>query len=348
MFTNRKGITLIEIMITMGILSVVIVLTYIAVATSLRSVKTEATILEMDRSASQALQHMADVLRPALLPIPVNAPDTLLGEFSRNIINNPVRGFGGGNGVAWSAILREGTDCLPFCTPVDYGSDGDCLDGDNYLELGITLPDGSIQFGGDYHIDGDHNKLDENASVHAGLARLKPSSLGLPDAGASINANAPRFARRLSFPAGADSGFALLRFVPAPSPENSNAPMTFREQDIDCDLNDDGDTADTFLLGHMEIAYPTLGKTVSGQSVLLQINRDASWTPIFKQVRYREKDSSPNGVFDENNQGQYGILIRLLMLDGFGQNSPLLFKKGKRALVRQYETVVKLRNMAAN
>lgn len=350
MRSNRKGLTLIEIMVAVGILSFVIVLTYTSVVASLRSVKTEATVLEMDRSASQALQNMADLLRPALLPIPINAPDTQLGEFSRNIINNPVRGFGGGNGVAWSTILQAGTDCVPFCVPVDFGNDGDTLDGDGYLELGITLPDGTVFQGGSYTMDGDHNRLGENASVHADLARLRPASLGLPDNGGNIDPDAARFAERLTLPANASQGFAVLRFVPFPDPDNISQPLTIREQDLDRDLNNDGDKDDVFLLGHIEVAYPGPGvqKAISGQSVLLQLNQDASWTPIFKQVRYRQNDNSPNGIFDENNQGQYGILIRLLLLDTMGQRTPVAFKNGTRVFVRQYETVVKLRNMAAN
>ena len=345
---KKNGFTLVEVMIVSVVFTSLMGLVFFPMLGVIRSVKMDATILEMDRSANQALLEIAEVLRPAVLPIPVTAPDNLLGEFSRNIINSPVRGFGGQNGSKWSKILKDGSDFVPFCIPVDYGDDGDYLDMDNYMELGMVHPGAGKQFGAAYVMNNGRNQLAENASAHSHLARFAPADMDLPESGASINTGSARFAASLAFPAKANQAFACIRFVPRRTDGGNGAPFSINESAVNYDINGDGDMQDSFMIGHIEVSYPGARKIVSGPSVLLQTNRDESWTPIFKQVRYRENDSSPNTVFDENGDGQYGILVRLLLCDNHGQQDPIAFNKTSPALVRRYETVVKLRNMAAN
>lgn len=352
-------------MIVVAVASIFFMMAYSTISGVIRLVTVESSVLEMDRDANQALQELADALRPSILPIPVDGDAVSLNEFTKAVLQSKTQGFDTTVGRYWLEALQSGTDCIAFTVPVDFGNDGDTLDADLYLELGMVLPSGQEEYGADYDIrTNDQNYLNGNP-VNRFLRDLNPRShLGLETGPLTLATGSlpERFAADFALPDG-DRAYAIARFVPHyadadGNPNPGGAPMAISENDIlnngnpaiRLDLNGDGDTDDTFLVGSMELVYSNVRYPISGPDVLLQTNQDdAGFTPIFQLVRFRTGDESINNNVDGFNplatEGEYGVLIRLLMLDRIGQRDAQFQQSKAGAITRLFETTVKLRNM---
>ncbi|MBN2713407.1 MAG: type II secretion system protein [Planctomycetes bacterium] len=170
---NRRGMTLLELMISMAILSVIMV-TVMAFASSISSsAEVEQQSLTLVESASLALDNLADSLQAGYIP------------------DN------------W-AISIYGDDNFRFLVPVDHDDDGDVLDfsGDSpVVEWGAVRDD---YFPGDF-LDKSHETSSSTQSFYTTIRYVKTG--------------------------------------------------TFTEGDRGIDLNRDGDTVDTFDVGHLEKVY---------------------------------------------------------------------------------------------
>lgn len=355
---KKAGFTILELTIAASLCALLAVLACSALFGLSRVVSMDSTVGAMARDGDRALTSLTNILRPAILPIKAAARTDAL----QTVLNSTTQGFGS-HGADWLAILQNGSDCLAFTSPADFGGDGDFVDADMMVELGIVLPDGTHVPTGEYS-GSSNNKL--NGSVNPRLAALKPKTdLGLRSDRTTLNTSAPRFAQTFAFPAGANAGYGIIRFAPR---RVGGAPFIIQESslgDRGYDLNNDGDTTDTFMLGRLEIVVPnvirnaagtyvprtppaTYVTAVTGNTVLLQTNQnDDGWTPIFKLVSYRDSNPVNMNSYEEttNNEGEYTLLIRLLMCDALSQASdPQTFGKKTPAVTRQFETVVKMRN----
>lgn len=342
----------------MGLSTLLVVLVYMGLVELIRVARVDTSIQTMDKHADQALSSLAVGIRQAVLPISyTNGNSAIVAKF-----NDRATGFGT-HGNAWRDILRTGTDCLAFTTPADFGDDGDHFDSDMLPELGIVLPDGTDVPAGQYAMTEDANSLQPDGSLNPFLAGLDPvTDLHLQSNRGKLDISLPRFASTFSFPAG-DAGYGIIRFVPHYA---NNVAFVVSENRLQFDLNADGDLADEYVLGGLQAIYPnavrqgnenrfvarspgTAVATICGPSILLQTNQNGNaWTPLFKLVRYRESDDSINAAsYDENSaEGDNAVLIRFLMCNQAEQlNDPVAFGNRFRAVVRQYETVVKLRNI---
>lgn len=353
-----KGFTVIEMMVVIAVASVFFVMAHSAITGVVQLVVMESSVLDMDRGANQALQEVADALRPAVLPIYIEGDEVSLNTFGKEVLASASQGFNTTYGRQWRDALQAGTDIIAFTVPVDYGGDDDTLDADLYLELGAVLPSGAEEFGAIYDVRKDNKNYLNGAPVNKYLRELNPrGDLDISDKLADLAKGSlpARFAADFTFPAKADQGYAIARFVPH---YTNGVPMTISEADLfpdgprparSYDLNGDGDTADSFLVGSMEFVYSNTRYPISGPDVLLQMNQtDPNYVPIFKLIRFQAGDASTNSAdgFDPTvAEGEFGLLIRLLMLDRIGQDDAI-FQQGKAtAIVRLFETTVKLRNM---
>lgn len=359
MYTRaRRGFTLIEVTITAALAATLAVLVFTAFVSIMRVVAIDQSLLTMDRSADNALNRIADNLRTAILPITYANASTPL----QTALNDRTTGFRR-YGRLWRDILQEGSDCLAFTTPADFGDDRDFVDADMLLELGIVLPSGVHVPVGQYDNPVDNHLL-PGGSLHPFLARLDPrQDLGLTRGLGELDLSAPRFDRTFTFNNDMDAGYCIIRFVPF---FENDAPYVLRERTLGRDINEDDDTTDEFALGGLEFVYPNVVRDeetmtysregepivipITGPNVLLQLNQDdPQFVPIFKLVSYRDRQNSANlETFDESlRDGDYAILVRLLLCDQQTQSAnPLVFNLNVPPIVtRQYETVVKLRNI---
>lgn len=354
---KRKGFTLIEMMVVIAVASIFFIMANTTISGVIRTVVMESSVLDMDRDANQALQELADAIRPAILPIAIDGDEVSLNRFAKEVLASPTQGFNTPLGRDWRDALQRGTDCVAFTVPVDYGADGDTLDADLFLELGAVLPSGAEEFGAAYRVVDDKNTLN-GATVNQYLRKLDPrEDLDIPAKYNDLTTGSlpGRFAANFTFPQHAEQGYVVARFVPH---YTNGSPMTINEANLfsnsggpvrPYDLNGDGDTGDSFLVGSMEFVYSNTRYPISGPDVLLQMNQtDSNYVPIFKLIRFQTGDASPNSAdgFDPAaTEGEFGLLIRLLMLDRIGQEDAA-FQQGKAtAIVRLFETTVKLRNM---
>jgi Type II secretory pathway, component PulJ len=355
---GRNGFTLVEIVLASTLLALLTVLICTVIFGLTRTVRQNASLAKMDRDADMALSSISSTLRTAILPITTpNAVDAV-----PKVLNDVQIGFGS-NGEEWLDVLRRGCDLIAFTTPVDYGGDGDALDADMIVELGITLPNGTDVPGGRYNVwTGDNRLIGAGSNINVHLAAIQPGAdLDMEHNNTDLNLAASRLAE--TFPPASlttPAGYGIIRF--APHYVNS-AQFIVSESDLGYDLNEDGDTDDTFLLGRIELFYANWTRTgvnswapqgnpfvkpLTGNTVLLQINQtDDAWTPIFKMVGYSTTNSINMEQYDESNaSGDFALLVRLLMCDSESQgNDPHSFGRKTRAITRKYETVVKMRNL---
>ncbi|MDR2390622.1 MAG: prepilin-type N-terminal cleavage/methylation domain-containing protein [Planctomycetota bacterium] len=355
-----EGFTLVEATISLAIFSAVALSGYALLSRVYGVARLEESLLRLDVSADQAGWRLSELLRPAILPVTLES-GSKAGTSYGTIINDPAWGFGQYGG-AWLEILKQGTDCLAFALPIDWGNDGDYLDSDLMLEMGIVLPNGSLAGGASYHIDGlGGNHLENDRSIHQYLAQLNPlADLGLTPGRNDIVPGGPRFKEVFAFPpASALRAFALIRFVPLSEAGN---PKTVKESELTAvpegfDLNADGDKADSFLLGRLEIVYPpwvgnydrdtldewdeagfadgasSFSVPITEDVVLLQINQseqpDGEWRPIFR-LEYPE-------------EGNFALRMQLLLFDE--SYRPFSSSRAVPYVSRYYETLVRLRGM---
>ncbi len=173
---NRRGFTLLELMIVIAVLTILVTLTFPPLFNSLRIVGHESAMLNMDQSANRALNAVTAALRQAVLPITINdannnsvtvSDDAILGDIRDFIsyseplslsrfMNNETLGFGK-NGSDWHAVLERGTDFLPFTIPVpfDYGDGATSittLDSAMLPQLGISMADDSAECAATYFV----------------------------------------------------------------------------------------------------------------------------------------------------------------------------------------------------
>lgn len=359
-----------EVLIVVGLLAVVCILAFAPLASSLAQTQREASMLTMDLSAKRSFSRIGSALSHALVPITTYAGHEVpvaknkIATF-QDLLNSDA-GFAT-HGGDWGRLLANGTDFLPFTIPVDFGGDGDTLDSQLALELGIVLPDGREVAVGGYSDHDGQNVLDGSVGcLHPSLAHLSPADFdeGVgSDSSSAIDLSLPRFAERPAFSSDQE-GFGLLRFVPARrSTADGEGWVTIDEKELTqkgngshWDLNDDGQVADVYAVGHLELLYigregETMRKPVSGPDILLQLNRDSpSWKPLFKLVRQSAKDSASNDDGEDSTTsdvGGYALLINLLVFDQSVQSgSPLAFNETLPYLVRRHQTMIELRNMS--
>lgn len=361
---------MVEVAITLGLLTILLAMAFAPLAGSLALTQREASMLTMDLSAKRSFSRINSVLSQALLPITtypdhdVPVAEGRVATF-QDLVNSE-SGFATYGGE-WSGILAEGADFVPFAVPVDYGGDGDTLDSELALELGIVFPDGHVMAAGSYTESDGRNVLDGGVGcLHPTLAGLAPADFGGDVAagdGSDIDLTQPRFFQQLAF-ASDQEGFGVLRFVPTPRDTNDGSgwvtldekELSGKDGDVKWDLNDDGQIVDVYAVGHLEMTYVgSLGSTtsipVSGPNILLQLNRDSpTWKPLFRLVRQGAKNSPAES--DEegvalSDVGGYALLINLLVFDQSSQSgSPLAFDSKLPYLARRHQTMIELRNMS--
>ena len=365
---RRIGFTLVEMMITLGSLAVLMAMAFTPLAGSLAQTQRETSMLTMDLSAKRSFSRVKSLLGQALLPIatyPEHAVPVAKNSIAtfQDLVNSGI-GFGT-HGSEWSDILAGGADFVPFAVPVDYGGDGDTLDSQLAMELGIVLPDGRVVTAGSYLERVGENILDgEVGSLHPTLASLTPADFGddvAGDDGLAVDLSQPRFLRQPVFNPD-QGGFGVLRFVPIPKDHGDGwvtldeRELTEKSDGITWDLNNDGLAVDVYALGRLELTFvgPEGAVTnipVSGPDILLQLNRDSpSWKPLFRLVRQGAKDAAvEDGVLGsiQPEAGGYALLINLLMFDRSWQSgAPLAFNAKLPYLVRRHQTMIELRNMS--
>lgn len=379
---SLKGFTLIEVLIAATIFSTLSVLFLMMMSNALAVSEREGTINRMDLEANRALQEIATTLRRAVLPV---VTDTRSGAHYPKFVYDPDEVDENGMppkrsfqkllnsedgfrlyGQAWFTLLAGGTDFVPFTVPVDFGGDGDTIDSNFLPELGIILPSGAHVPAANYVTTPANppvpalNEL-RTQPAHPYMLNMAPTDFQITvgenpiDVDESTN---PRFARTLAFPGGMNRAFAVLRFVPTDD-DNGN-PLVINEADLlsgdGYDLNGNGASQDSFALGSLQVAYATDTPTATwiiGPMVLMQLNTNGvGYKPLFRLVNFQNPANAPNSlVYDGTTpiiNGGYAILVNLLVLDWNGQQNTIAFNRrsGVPYIVRQYETLVELRNMS--
>ena len=327
-------------MIAISVLTLIVLIAGSAFLDLMRLSKHETDVLEMDQGADRAMDEITRALRKAVIPV---VTESGASSGFQGVLNSN-QGFKD-HGKAWRTLLQRGSDCLPFVVPIDADGDGDFLDADFLPELGVETPTGTTLKAATYGSDG---KLVAGTGIARDLANLTPGALGLNTGTNDVNPADGRFTSPFVYPA-TPSVYAVIRFVPL---REGGTPVVLAENapNINYDINEDGDINDSFLLGHMEISYPGgVDQIISNDAILLQINRnEASWEPIFRLIRYKSGDISPNtaGSDDGLTGGEYAIRVRLLLVGNRGRQEPGFLSAKVPLLVRNFETIVKLRNMS--
>ena len=378
---RKAGFTVLEVTIVAALAALLVALLYTPMADGIVMVQRENTVLNMFRTGDILMSRLTSYLQPAILPIPTdaraaanNSPSNSPNLYKRVI--NSDRGFLK-NGRAWRRILLEGTDFLPFCTPVKYHLTETMVDSEGLPILGITEPsgqelrsavyfnDGSLSNAGIRHITLQSSFLGER-NIHPALAGLHPSDYGFGAAPQTTTSlAAPRFADPLNFVYRGVTderlmrGFAVIRFLPL---REGGTPVTLSEAALNFDLNQDGTLDDTFARGSLVInhgwvtGYAPLQVKFPGVPdgmVLLQLNtQDPGYVPMFKLVGGFTGGNSPAGVSWTERDLPSGeattLLVRLLLFDATTQQGTVMAtgrRDGRQFITRQFQTTIELRNM---
>ena len=340
------GFTLVELMIVMAVVSIIVAMIGATVINSMRVSEQERTLIEMDTNATTALNGLSAVLRRGVLPIATGSSST---SGFQGAVNDKTRGFGR-NGKAWAKQLQYGSDLLVFTIPIDADGDGDTLDADFLPELGITNVLGQAIPAASYTSAG---KLSGN--LNPSLAEMEPDDFGLNTNATDIDLTGMRFADSFEFPtAGTSPAYGVIRFVPM---REHGQPIIMDEKVMKWDINEDDDSDDKFVVGHLEVCYPGRSnafkaerKYLSRSSVLLQLNRDGDgWEPLFRLSRYKEGDKSENmdSMTGTPSAGDFTLHVKLLLCDRIGQRGqPVAFNSRLPFLARKFDRVIVLRNMS--
>lgn len=303
--------------------------------------------------------------------IQLYAKDAILNPLSLvRFMNNSEVGFGK-QGGKWLSVLERGSDFVPFAVPVPFTySDGESsvssLDSSLLPQLGIYTDNGGQPNSAvNYHVnsvltqaktESVQRLLWDSTSVsslsiadvlpiHPYLKELNPEYFGLnpADLPSVLDMTNTRYADILEMPRGADEAFGIIRFVPLRNERGEAYTLTEKKG---FDLNEDGNLADSYVLGRLEISYfPSIRPdsslaaqkvVASSNTVLLQLNTDSpSYKPLFQLRR--------------QTNGGYVVDINMVMCDGLTQQSKTLaFNKTVPFIVRKYTSSVELRNMVAN
>ena len=107
---RQKGMTLIEIMIAMTILSIIVVIVMDFMSTMAESLALEQQVSELDEDMHDTIDQMAEMLRCAYIP----------NKESED----------------WLSGLYTGGNDVPFIVPVDHDGDGDLFDDNMQPEYG--------------------------------------------------------------------------------------------------------------------------------------------------------------------------------------------------------------------
>lgn len=355
--TGKRGMTLIEVIVASFILSILIMVAMSAIVDMLRVINNKNSITRMDQKANAILRDVAQELKSAILPVPVNEDTTLPFEQ----IDDTRRGFkaGSSQGDAWARALLAGTDSIAFIVPVDAQQVGDFLDDNGHLQTGYvrsvdglgTVPflgasaTGTPREGNNFHVQ------NTGEWVNA-LAVVDPARF---TAGPFAEAEYPTDWNQIY--AGAIPNvtcFMALRFVPVH--DTAGQPIVIRERDllnnrntaIYADLDDDGTTNGEFEIGYLQLVYsggkafyinvPTAGgasirqadlqpgyKALSDAIVLRRVDSAGPATPIFQLVRYDTSNIETSGenaglpnLANQSTGGGATINIKLLVLDNEG------------------------------
>lgn len=328
---RNGGFTLLEIMVSITILLVLFALSGVAVRNMMQVSAREQAVLEMDQDANRILESIKQTLRGAYIPVaeaPLNS-GRKVQLASTDLEKNAGR---------WRDVLTNGSDMVAFLVGIDTEGDGDILYGDSKdnkrVAFGVYLTEDSNVF---------LEATDENDTLaNLGIVDLNLLvDLGLKDDNVGdIETTISRFADSFVFPTPGSRQpvYGVIRFLPY---RERGTETVINEAALEYDLNHDGDTTDSFVLGRLEIVYPdgsggTLAKPISGNTVLLQINRnDAPQYSIFQLEDSRSSEGS-------------AVKINLLLCNFSTQdNNKSAFVRGRPSfLARSYESRLKTQIMS--
>lgn len=330
--TRERGFTLLETMITIALLSVVFILATMGIVNFRRAAAREEAVLQMDHDATRIIETLKQTFRAAYIPVSESPLD--MGRESAlqptNFNTNVSR---------WRSVLRSGSDMFVFLVGLDVRGNGSFVYGNSpetiRLALGIDIT-GSPS---DYREATDINDTLSNL----GIIDLNPlANLGLSSNDTPIDVTSARFAPQFVFPnpgGGRSQIYGVVRFVPY---RENNQVVTINEATMGVagiDLNENGILTDTFVLGRLEMVYPTndsggiMAMPISGNTVLLQTN--TSQDPLFQLV---ETHSTKGSTFR----------IKLVMFNFLEQqNNSYAFRDvgAHSYITRVYETRLKTQLM---
>lgn len=361
---RRAGFTLIEVIVAGALAAIFMVMLFPPMVQGLTMAMRERSRLKMFQDGDMLMNNLNSVLQAAVLPVVTdpsavanNTPATISGTPTFRELINSTQGFWT-NGRDWRTQLLAGTDFIPFCIPVFFENTGSRLDSNMVPVLGIDLPDGTHMVAANYTIANAGKEFYLNSNIHPELAALNPAAFGVSSGGAIDVASDARFAQPLAFPGGSNAAYAVIRFLPTMGEDG--APVILRETDLRFDLNEDGNIADTFALGSIQLVYASgdgngiITQSLSPVGVLMQLNTDAaSYTPLFQLVGGFGANNSPSGLqwngASSASNDSYTLLVRMLLFDRYGQTSVLGFNTGgKPYLAYKFQSFITLRNQALN
>lgn len=380
MFGDKKGFTLLEIIVATAIFVVIGLLILLATMGVMRMITGVDTQTAKDAQGSRALQTIGGLMRPAILPVYVDKPGGDRSDRSTIFfdIDSKTVGFGNSVGIKWRNRLNAGMDSIAFVVPVDVQGVGDYLDDAMHLQVGQLRPDGRAYLGstpvGTPNTGSGFlaRAPDSNELVNA-LAAVDPDRFTSPQLEKMVN---PENWGALVGDASAAwpeiTCFMAIRYLPRL--DQSGDPVVLREKglgpnNLDVDLDGDGNADGRFHVGRLQMLYtggrmprvengnvvwqdlPQTMHNLTSDVVLRKVD-EADRTPIFRLVDFDSSNialgGDTAGTVKEGAGMGNALVVRLLILDTRGMEGDTLpvnpYLKNLEA--RWYETRIILRNMS--
>lgn len=378
---NRKGMTLLEVLIASSILSVLAMLALSAFLDVMRTVDNQDSITRADQRANKAMRDIANALRPAILPIPTNS-ETKNPVFAD--IDDPEYGFSTRNGRAsdWLKELRNGMDAVAFVVPLDAQGVKDFLDDNGHLQIGQlrngisylgATPSGTPNSGSNFFVR-------EPTEIVNALVAVDPAKITASAFENSVFPSDSQWNNLYDANVGPVTAFTIIRFVPVV--DDTGNPIVIQESGLferdgiayDVDLDGDGASDGSFHIGSLQLLYSggssfyhVSGTNVPRElvepmavaitpNVVLRRSDGSNATPIFQLMNYDNsqiQDSGDNAgmiqpdTSGSRRSGRMALNIKLLLVDNDGLASEKLITKAfaNNLKPRWYESTVILKNM---